>query len=877
MRARGAAPEPARSAAGGVGGRTADGGVEPGARAETGCVERPRAAAEIVRGAAGGTSGARQPCTAQVGAKRWGKRRAAAMAGVGDGSPRARRRRRSSSRSPRLRSPRAGSRSPRAGTPDLWFDSKSAPLGELANQVSDLLPDDGGDYANARPPLTFDASALPADLEFDAEEQAAMDLNRPPPAEIAALRADEVAQPDEQLSAADQAAADAFLARSPRAASPRARPIAAQQAAADAAQALEPSLAARLAASPPRARPASDSRSRTARRADSFARQQGLAADAEFVADPELLAQAAADAVGPVPLSPPAVRLRPATGARPEVPELPPLPGEELVPAAYAQAGYPALRGAVPQVPYAPAAFALLPPGHAQPRHAGPPLAPRPQPRRRPPPPPPRRPPGLPPPAPVAAAPAPAGPARASAAFAAQMDRAHRAAEQAKAERRRLERERYAAARPLSPRARRSPPRGAPAAHGPPRTPGGRPLADVLREARTANDHDLIVKKSTHPKVARLGPQRNRGLFARTVAEYEAKVRELGQGGGAPPYTGLPKGAYISEYQGERLTPAQVEARYPGKTLAPYVHAVEHGSTLFYIDADPARGRTGTALAHLANDAYPATQTRRVNAEFVEVGDHLLLRTTEAIKPGQEIFVNYGKEYFNRATPVRTSHAPPVSPAAAAADAGPPPRRSRSRSRSPPRRSRSRSPPRARSRSPERVPRPGSAAHAAARPEAKAEGKAERKAEAQAARAAPPARRSEGPVDRDRALAAQKASAMAAQRQWEWLGPYLVAHAPTKPKALTAAAIVRAHIDARRNGLALPPLTDKAMGSLLRPRPDTTDYRYQGDVTIAFRANVARFRPPGANARSPWKYYWDGPRDAVFTVSSPPAGPARAV
>ena len=118
-------------------------------------------------------------------------------------------------------------------------------------------------------------------------------------------------------------------------------------------------------------------------------------------------------------------------------------------------------------------------------------------------------------------------------------------------------------------------------------------------------------------------PEAGRGLFARRAFR---------------------KGEVICPYGGQLISVDEVERRYPGDTLAPYVEQI---SDTEYRDAACVRG-----LGSMANG-----MARRAdcNAEtFVRRDRTPWLRAFKPIPEGTEIFNHYGPEYFAEGT-VNTS------------------------------------------------------------------------------------------------------------------------------------------------------------------------------------------------------------------------------
>ena len=121
----------------------------------------------------------------------------------------------------------------------------------------------------------------------------------------------------------------------------------------------------------------------------------------------------------------------------------------------------------------------------------------------------------------------------------------------------------------------------------------------------------LVVKKSTVPKAGK-------GLFTKIF---------------------IPKGCTIVEYKG-KITSWKDADHYGGKNLY-----------LFYVNKDcviDARKRKGS-LARYANDARGLTKVKGVNnnSEYITENKRIFIKATRNIPAGAEIFVAYGKEYWD--------------------------------------------------------------------------------------------------------------------------------------------------------------------------------------------------------------------------------------
>jgi SET domain-containing protein len=99
----------------------------------------------------------------------------------------------------------------------------------------------------------------------------------------------------------------------------------------------------------------------------------------------------------------------------------------------------------------------------------------------------------------------------------------------------------------------------------------------------------------------------------------------------------IPKGTLIVEYKGKKTTWKEVEGEENG-----YIYFV---SNKYVIDARPWK----SALARYANDASGLSRTKGVsnNAEYVEENDKVYIKAKKDIPAGEEIFVGYGKDYWN--------------------------------------------------------------------------------------------------------------------------------------------------------------------------------------------------------------------------------------
>ena len=124
-------------------------------------------------------------------------------------------------------------------------------------------------------------------------------------------------------------------------------------------------------------------------------------------------------------------------------------------------------------------------------------------------------------------------------------------------------------------------------------------------------DHHLVIKKSTLPNAGK-------GLFTKIF---------------------IPKGAFIVEYKGKVSSWKDAE---PKEGFNGYIYYINRNKV---IDAmhDP------SAIARYANDAKGLSKVKGLanNAEYVELEDRVFIVAKKDIPKGSEIFVGYGKEYWD--------------------------------------------------------------------------------------------------------------------------------------------------------------------------------------------------------------------------------------
>jgi SET domain-containing protein len=124
-------------------------------------------------------------------------------------------------------------------------------------------------------------------------------------------------------------------------------------------------------------------------------------------------------------------------------------------------------------------------------------------------------------------------------------------------------------------------------------------------------EDQLVVKRSTLPDAGK-------GLFTKKF---------------------IPKGTRIVEYLGKITTWKEVNSD-EGKNK--YIYFVKRNHV---IDAR----RSPKALARYANDARGLKKIKGIsnNADYIEDGLRVFIEAKKNIAAGDEIFVNYGKEYWD--------------------------------------------------------------------------------------------------------------------------------------------------------------------------------------------------------------------------------------
>lgn len=96
----------------------------------------------------------------------------------------------------------------------------------------------------------------------------------------------------------------------------------------------------------------------------------------------------------------------------------------------------------------------------------------------------------------------------------------------------------------------------------------------------------------------------------------------------------------VGRYEGDVLTPEEVEARYPGNKNRDYVLQITAGQLKGkYVDARS----TQSSIVRYIND--PKGSKFQANTRFTPAG---YVQTTKAIPKGKELFVHYGNDYWKK-------------------------------------------------------------------------------------------------------------------------------------------------------------------------------------------------------------------------------------
>ncbi len=126
-------------------------------------------------------------------------------------------------------------------------------------------------------------------------------------------------------------------------------------------------------------------------------------------------------------------------------------------------------------------------------------------------------------------------------------------------------------------------------------------------------------------------------LLEKKIVVKKSGLTDAGNGLFAKEF--IPKNTLIVEYKGKITTWKEVDDNDGNNG---YIYFVKRNHV---IDAS----NNKKALARYANDARGLRRTKGLtnNAEYVEVGTKVYIKSNKDIAAGSEIFVEYGKEYWD--------------------------------------------------------------------------------------------------------------------------------------------------------------------------------------------------------------------------------------
>lgn len=149
------------------------------------------------------------------------------------------------------------------------------------------------------------------------------------------------------------------------------------------------------------------------------------------------------------------------------------------------------------------------------------------------------------------------------------------------------------------------------------------------------------------------------GLASRYVRIGRSKLVSGGRGLFAT--RSLPASAALTTYPGPRVPKRGVKTRAQrGRYEGLWWYLYEPRGADYYLQPSPEDRSSG--IAHMANDAiHPEATGRKNNCEFCETETGLVyLRTTRAVRAGEELMVDYTLPYW--IDRVRSTTAPPLPP-----------------------------------------------------------------------------------------------------------------------------------------------------------------------------------------------------------------------
>lgn len=127
------------------------------------------------------------------------------------------------------------------------------------------------------------------------------------------------------------------------------------------------------------------------------------------------------------------------------------------------------------------------------------------------------------------------------------------------------------------------------------------------------------------------------GVHTRQVLGVAVAPSAIAQAGlGLFAVRGFSKGQPIVEYCGEKLTTAAYDARYDGEGMGAYGIELDSEHVL---DAS----KTSSGVARYACD-YHGSGKRGPNAQYESDGERIWIVALRDIKPGEEIYTDYGDD-----------------------------------------------------------------------------------------------------------------------------------------------------------------------------------------------------------------------------------------
>jgi SET domain-containing protein len=151
-----------------------------------------------------------------------------------------------------------------------------------------------------------------------------------------------------------------------------------------------------------------------------------------------------------------------------------------------------------------------------------------------------------------------------------------------------------------------------------------------------SHGHELFLNTGAHLISLQANEKTYMALLEKQL--YLKKSSLPGAGKGLFTKADIPKGTLIVEYKGRIHTWDEIKHEDGRNAYLYYINSKR------VINAKPHK----TALARYANDAKGWSQTKglRNNAEYVEKHKRVFIKSTRRILKGDEIFVGYGREYW---------------------------------------------------------------------------------------------------------------------------------------------------------------------------------------------------------------------------------------